>query len=108
MASISAPLWKKGRCAMFIIASPVSTASHSRPSINAIWKERHEGREAKRGVMRVWVDRRRDGRMGERMVGGWMGVDGRVDGGMVGGWWEGGGGWSKDGGKVDGRMNERM
>ena len=69
MASISAPLWKKGRCAMFIIASPVSTASHSRPSINAIWKERHEGREAKRGVMRVWVGRRRDGRMGERMVG---------------------------------------
>ena len=52
-----------------------------------------------RGMMRVWVDRRRDGRMGE---------DGRVDGGMVGGWWEGGGGWSKDCGKVDGRMNERM
>ena len=39
--------------------------------------------------------------------GGW-GVDGRVDGGIVGGWWEGGGGWSKDGGKVDGRMNDRM
>ena len=26
-----------------------------------------------RGMMRVWVDRRRDGRVGERMVGGWMG-----------------------------------
>ena len=85
MASISAPLWKKGRCAMFIIASPMSTASHSRPSINAIWKERHEGREAKRGVMRVWVDRRRDGRMGERMVGRWMGGGWKVNGRMVGG-----------------------
>ena len=43
-------------------------------------------------MMRVWVDRRRDGRMGERMVGGWMGVDGRMVGGswkMVYGWWEG-------------------
>ena len=39
-----------------------------------------------RGMIGVWVDRRRDGRMGERMVEGW---------------------W-KDGGKVDGRMNERM
>ena len=85
MASLSAPLWKKGHCAMFIIASPGSTASHSRPSINTSWKERHEGRQAKRGVMRVWVDRRRDGRMGERMVGGWWERAGR----MVEGWWEG-------------------
>ena len=58
-----------------------------------------------RGMMRVWVNRRRDGRMGERMVGGWMGVgweDGWEDGGrVVEGWW-------KDGGKVDGGMNERM
>ena len=68
---------------MFIISSPGSTASHRRPSINIIWKERHEGREAKRGVMRVWVDRRRDGRMGERMVGGWWERAGR----MVEGWW---------------------
>ena len=84
MASLSAPLWKKDHCAMFIIASPGSTASHSRPSINTIWKERHEGREAKTRVMRVWVDRRRDGRMGERMLGGWMG------GGWEGGWEDGG------------------
>ena len=97
MASLSAPLWKMGHCAMFIIASPGSTASHSRPSINTIWKERHEGREAKRGVMRVWVDRRRDGRMGERMVGGWMGGGWEDGGSMLEGWWE-----------VDGRMNERM
>ena len=33
-----------------------------------------------RGMMRVWVNRRRDG----RMVGWWMGVDGR----MVGGSWK--------------------
>ena len=82
---------------MFIIASPGSTASHSRHSINTLWKERHEGREAKRGVMRVWVDRRRDGRMGERMVGGWMGGGWEDGGSMLEGWWE-----------VDGRMNERM
>ena len=58
-----------------------------------------------RGMMRVWVDRRRDGRVGERMVGGWMegGWEGGCEDGrrMVGGWW-------KDGGKVDGRMNDRM
>ena len=49
-----------------------------------------------RGMMRVWVDRRRDG---------------RVDGGWMGGWWEDagrmvGGCWKDE--KVDGRMNERM
>ena len=87
MASLSAPLWKMGYCAMFIIASPGSTASHSRPSINAIWKERHEGREAKRGVMRAWVERRRDGRMGRGWWEGGWGVDGR----WMGGWWEDGG-----------------
>ena len=37
-----------------------------------------------RGMMRVWVDRR-DGRMGERMVGRWMGGGWKVDGRMVGG-----------------------
>ena len=81
MASLSAPLWKKGHCAMFIIASQGSTASH-RPSINTIWKDRQEGREVKemRGMMRVWVDRRRDGRMGERMVGGWWEGGGRMVG----------------------------
>lgn len=50
-----------------------------------------------RGMMRVWVDRRRDGRMGERMVGGWMGGGWEDGGSMLEGWWE-----------VDGRMNERM
>ena len=50
-----------------------------------------------RGMMRVWVDRRRDGRMdGGGWEGGWE--DGRR---VVEGWW-------KDGGKADGRMNERM
>ena len=38
-----------------------------------------------KGMMRVWVDRRRDGRMGERMVGRWMGGGWKVDGRMVGG-----------------------
>ena len=52
-------------------------------------------------MMRVWMDRRRDVRMGERMVGGWMGVGWEDGGRVVEGWW-------KDGGKVDGRMNERM
>ena len=37
-----------------------------------------------RGMMRVWVDRRRDGRMGERMVGGERGGGWK----WMGGWWE--------------------
>ena len=48
-----------------------------------------------RGMMRVWVERRRDGRVGERRVGGWMegGWEGGCEDGrrMVGGWWKDGG-----------------
>ena len=33
-----------------------------------------------RGMMRVWVDRRKDGRMGERMVGGLWEGGGRMVG----------------------------
>ena len=57
-----------------------------------------------RGMMRVWVDRRKDGRMGERMVGGWWEGGGRMvgrcwagGGRVLGGWWEGGGRMGKSG-----------